>query len=159
MPKYYQGRYQIKNPQKYQGDMLNCFYRSSWELRLMGFFDRHESIISWASESNIIPYYNPLDKKNHRYFVDFYIKTKDGQQFLIEVKPKKQTKPPKQPKRQTRKFLRESTTFITNTQKWQAAEKHCIENGYKFVILTEEHIGPYASDRKIEQNLQMIFGL
>lgn len=125
----------------------------------MGFFDRHASIIEWSSEENIIPYYSPIDKKSHRYFVDFYVKTKDGSQFLIEVKPKGQTKPPKQPKRQTKKFVTESVTFMTNQLKWAAAEKFCAEKGYSFVLLTEDHIGPYMSDRTIENKLQTIFKL
>ena len=39
-----------------------------------------------------------VDRRVHRYFPDFYIKVKEShnkiKSYLIEVKPKKQTKPP-----------------------------------------------------------------
>lgn len=159
MRKYYQGRYQIQNPQKYKGNPSNCIYRSSWELRLMGFLDRHQSIMEWSSEEKTIPYFSPIDNRTHRYFVDFWVKTKTNEQFLVEVKPKAQTKPPKAPKKQTKKYINEAQTYLTNQLKWQAAEKFCFEKTMKFVILTEDHVGGIMSDKKLESNVEKIFGI
>ena len=65
----------------------------------MKYCDGNPSILEWGSEEIVIPYRSPLDNRIHRYFVDFYIKVKDVdgniQKYLIEVKPKKQTREPK----------------------------------------------------------------
>ena len=104
----YSGRYIPKNPKKYKGDYSQVIYRSLWERRFMVYCDSSDSIIEWGSEEIIIPYLSPWDGKIHRYFPDFYIKTKqhDGsiKKFIIEVKPKAQCKPPpSQPKRKTKR--------------------------------------------------------
>jgi len=138
----YKGRYCIKNPKKYRGDITKIFYRSSWELKFMVRCDTDSSILEWGSETVIIPYVSPVDDKMHRYFVDFYMKVrnKDGiiQEYLIEVKPKSQTQPPvKSAKRTSKKFLQEVMTYGVNQAKWEAAEKYCARVGWKFQILTE----------------------
>jgi hypothetical protein len=64
--------------------------------------------------------------------------------ILIEIKPKAETLPPKEPKRKTEKSLasyrKAVETFIKNQAKWEAAREYCKKNGIDFVILTEEHI-------------------
>ena len=72
----YSGRYIPKNPKKYKGDPSKVIYRSLWERRFMTYCDSSVSIVEWGSEEIIIPYLSPWDKKIHRYFPDFYIKTK-----------------------------------------------------------------------------------
>ena len=68
----------------------------------MVYCDRNDDIIYWASEELAIPYFSPIDKKVHRYFPDFIIKTSKGKRYMIEIKPAKYLKPPKPPKeRQT----------------------------------------------------------
>ena len=47
-------------------------------------------IINWASEELPIRYYNPIDKKYHRYFPDFILKTDKNKKMLIEIKPSRQ---------------------------------------------------------------------
>ena len=102
----YQGIFRPKNPQKYIGDSNNIVYRSSWECRVMNWFDQNDDIISWASEELIVPYKSPIDNRFHRYFPDFIVKvkTRDGtmKTLMIEVKPKKQTIPPEPRKRVTK---------------------------------------------------------
>ena len=46
----------------------------------MEYCDLTESISQWQSEEFWIPYKNPIDKRTHRYFPDFFIKyvDKDG---------------------------------------------------------------------------------
>ena len=62
----------------------------------MEYCDLTENISQWQSEEFWIPYKNPLDKKMHRYFPDFFIKYQDSngkkRSVVIEVKPKKQCK-------------------------------------------------------------------
>lgn len=142
--KTYKGYFKPKNPQKYNGNAENIVYRSSWELRVMKYFDDHPDVIWWASEEMAIPYYNPIDQKKHRYFPDFIVKMKrrDGKvmTYVIEVKPHVQTKQPVR-KRKTQKFINESVTYIVNQAKWKAADEFCHEHGWEFKILTEHELG------------------
>jgi hypothetical protein len=141
----YSGRFTPKNPSKYVGDHKNIIYRSSWEARCMDWFDRNDNIVSWASEELIIPYKSPIDGKWHRYFPDFLIKTKtkDGKlkTILIEVKPKKQTRPPPPQKRATKKYITEVTTWGVNEAKWKAAIEYCKDRTWEFKIITEDDLG------------------
>ena len=140
----YSGKFKPKNYKKYKGDPTKIFYRSLWERRFMVYCDNNDKIIEWGSEELIIPYRSPLDKKVHRYFPDFYIKylNKEGNvvREIIEVKPKKQLRPPKTPKRQTKRYLQECATFMVNQAKWKAAEEYCTDRKMKFRFLTEDHL-------------------
>jgi hypothetical protein len=141
----YSGRFNPTNPQKYVGDYNNIIYRSSWECRVMDWLDRNPDIISWASEELIVPYVSPVDGRFHRYFPDFMVKvrSKDGKMrtMMLEVKPKHQTLPPNQPKRKTKRYINEVMTYGVNTAKWKAATEYCLDRGWEFKILTEEHLG------------------
>jgi hypothetical protein len=141
----YQGIFRPKNPQKYIGDSNNIVYRSSWECRVMNWFDQNDDIISWASEELIVPYKSPIDNRFHRYFPDFIVKvkTRDGtmKTLMIEVKPKKQTVPPEPRKRVTKQYITEVTTYGVNQAKWKAAQEYCLDRGWEFKIMTEEHLG------------------
>jgi hypothetical protein len=140
----YKGTFKPKNPTKYNGNANNIIYRSLWELRVMKYLDDHPEVIWWASEELIIPYYNPIDNKKHRYFPDFVakMKRKDGtvMTYVIEVKPEIQTKKPEQ-KRKTKRYIQESMTYIVNQSKWKAATEFCKDNGWEFKIITEKHLG------------------
>jgi len=141
----YQGIFRPKNPKKYIGDSNNIVYRSSWECRIMSWFDQNDDIISWASEELIVPYKSPIDNRFHRYFPDFIVKvkTRDGtmKTLMIEVKPKKQTIPPEPRKRVTKQYVTEVTTYGVNQAKWKAAQEYCLDRGWEFKIMTEEHLG------------------
>ena len=141
----YSGRFTPSNPQKYVGDYKNIIYRSSWECRVMNWLDKNPDIISWASEELIIPYISPADGKKHRYFPDFLVKVKnkDGalKTMLIEVKPKYQTQPPAQKKRITKQYINEVVTYGVNQAKWKAATEFCLDRGWEFKIITEDHLG------------------
>lgn len=147
--KYYSGRFQPKNPQKYRGDPTKIQYRSSWELKAMSFFDSHPDIIEWGSEEHVVGYISPLDNKMHRYFVDFYVKKRnysDGkiETLLIEIKPHKQTIPPRTLQAKTKpskQWLQEVATWGVNSAKWKAADLYCRQRGWKFIIITEDHLG------------------
>ena len=141
----YKGRYNPKNPRKYKGNPHNIIYRSLWERKFMVYCDTSTSIIEWGSEEIIIPYLSPWDNRRHRYFPDFYIKAQqsDGslKKMIIEVKPKVQCSPPKEPKRKTRRYLNEVKTWSINEAKWKYATERCKNNGMEFVIINEDHLG------------------
>lgn len=141
----YKGRYRLRNPKKYKGDIFEIIYRSSWELKFMNWCDSNSSILEWGSETIIIPYKSPIDNKLHRYFVDFYIKVIDKHKlvtkYLIEIKPEKFTKPPQIPKKQTKRFIEEVFTYGVNQSKWKAANVFCEDRGWKFLVLTEKDLG------------------
>ena len=133
----YKGRYIAKNPKKYKGDSRRIIYRSLWERKFMVYCDTNKSVIEWGSEEIIIPYLSPLDGRIHRYFPDFWVKTSKGES-LIEIKPKKQTKPPKLNPKHKRRYLKEVRTWGVNEAKWKAASEFCEHKGWKWQILTED---------------------
>ena len=140
----YKGKYTPTNPRKYTGNPSNIIYRSLWERKFMVYCDTNNKIIEWGSEEIIIPYLSPWDGRVHRYFPDFYIKVKQSngtlKKFIIEVKPKKQTKPPKPVTRKTKRFINEVKTWGINEAKWKYATEWCNNNDMEFKILTEDHL-------------------
>ena len=140
----YSGKFTPKNPNKYVGDPNNIIFRSSWEAKCMSYFDRKDEIISWASEEISIPYRSPVDSRIHRYYPDFIIRVKTGDKtktIMIEVKPYKQTQPPKQRSRVTKQYITEVTTWGVNQAKWVAANEYCKDRGWGFQIITEKELG------------------
>jgi hypothetical protein len=57
--------------------------------------------------------------------------------LLVEVKPKKQTEPPKAKNPKSKRSLNEVFAYIKNRNKWEAAEQVAKDNGYGFDIWTE----------------------
>ena len=141
----YSGTFRPTNPHKYVGDHTNIIYRSSWECRVMNWLDKNPNILSWASEEVIIPYRSPVDGRMHRYFPDFVVKSRgrDGstKTMMIEVKPKKQTMEPEKKKRVTKQYINEVVTWGVNQAKWKAATEYCLDRGWQFMLMTEDHLG------------------
>ena len=140
----YKGKFRPHNIKKYRGNHKGIIYRSLWELRFMRYCDETPSILEWASEEIAIPYVSPLDGDIHRYYPDFWVKVRRGTGhvvWLIEVKPEKQLRPPKQGKRKTKGYLYEIREFGKNTAKWEAAKKYCDKRGWQFNVWTEKTIG------------------
>lgn len=111
----------------------------------MIYFDSNTSILKWASEELVIPYWSPADQRMRRYFPDFVIqyKTNAGgiDTAVVEIKPHAQCYMPKQPKRQTKRYLNEVVTYTTNQAKWKAAKEWCAKKGWKFVVMDEFSLG------------------
>lgn len=133
----YKGRYKVKNPSKYKGNPTQVIFRSLWERQVFRWCDENSSVLQWSSEEIIIPYRCKTDKKLHRYYPDVYIKTKDNE-YLIEIKPKKETVPPRDRSKKTKTYLNEVMTYIKNTSKWDAAKEYCADRGFIFDIWTED---------------------
>ena len=143
MAKSYRGLYRPTNPKKYVGNTKQIVYRSLLERRFMRYCDLNEDILYWASEELPVRYYNPLDKKYHRYFPDFIVKTVNNEKYMIEIKPSRQVIKPKPPKKKTKSYMRESFEYIKNQAKWQAAKSYCDDKGMKFKLITEKDLGQY----------------
>ena len=138
----YKGKYYPSFPRKYKGDPTNIVYRSLWERKFMVYCDKNQNILEWASEEIAIPYRSPIDNRVHRYFPDFYMKVKETngkiKNYVIEVKPAKQTKPPKKPKRQTKGYIREAYEYAKNQAKWKMAKEYCADRQWEFKVVTEK---------------------
>jgi hypothetical protein len=137
-----QGKYNLINKDKYRGS-FPIIYRSSLELTAFRYLDKNPNIISWGSESVIIPYKSPIDGRMHRYFVDLVaeLKSRDGtiKKLLIEVKPEKQTLPPTISKRKKQStIIYENTQYAINLAKWEYAKKWAAQKNYIFLILNEK---------------------
>jgi hypothetical protein len=145
MTKYLQGKYIVRNKKKYMGDHNNVVYRSSWELKFLAWCDNNPNVVEFSSEEIVIPYKSPVDGKYHRYFVDCFVKVKDKsgnvKSYLIEIKPKKQTKEPQQQRRVTKRYITEVTTWGVNQAKWKAATEYCLDRNWEFKLITEDHLG------------------
>lgn len=125
-------------------------YRSGLEMRMMSVLDKNPNVLSWGSENVIIPYFKSTEKRMARYFVDFYMKIKVGEvikEFIIEVKPLSQiTEKKSHGNSKPSTIIYNQLTFITNTNKWEAAKKWCKEQKEKknrdieFIIITEKNI-------------------
>ena len=135
-----QGKFQPLNPSKYMGNPTNIVFRSKWELDVMRLLDNNSEVVGWGSEEVVIPYRSPLDGRVHRYFTDMIVKNKNGEVIIIEIKPYQQTQQPVPPKKQTKRFINEVTTYVVNQAKWKAAEEYCNSKGWKFIIMTEKEI-------------------
>lgn len=145
MRKYHQGKYKIKNRDKYLGDPDNIVYRSSWELKVLQWLDNHPDVISFSSEEIIIPYVSPADGRYHRYFPDFFVKirSKDGtiKSMILEVKPHAQAIEPVKKTKITKRYINEVVTYGVNQAKWKAAEEYCKDRKWEFRVLTEFDLG------------------
>lgn len=143
--KYHQGYYRPSNPHKYRGNVNGIVFRSGWELKFFRDCDLNESILSWSSESTIVPYRNPLTGTVHRYFVDVTLKYKatDGsiKKMMVEIKPQSQIAAPKPQARKTKKYLKEVETYVINRAKWDAAEKYAEKYGMTFALFNEHTLG------------------
>lgn len=139
--KTYKGFYKIRNTDKYRGDPRSVVYRSGWEQAVMRWCDDSPQVKEWSSEEIVIPYLCETDKRMHRYFMDFMIVYKDGRTVLVEVKPAKETQPPKTGKGRARRLiLNETMTYIKNMSKWNATQQYVADRGWHFEIWTEHRL-------------------
>jgi hypothetical protein len=107
--------------------------------------DDNPNVIEWSNEEIVIPYLSPVDNKVHRYFPDFFVRTRNRngviQAMILEVKPKSQSIPPKQRSRVTKQYIREVMTYGINEAKWKAATEYCKDRSWTFKVITEEDLG------------------
>jgi hypothetical protein len=138
MSRFAQGKFNLKNPQKYAGTRTPT-YRSSWEWAMMKFCDENPNVSQWASEAIKIPYRDPLTGKYTIYVPDFFIVYTDrngsNRVELIEVKPENQTD-----KRKLGRSRANQAHWIRNQAKWEAARAWCKQKKIAFRVITENDI-------------------
>jgi len=134
MAKYANGKFTIKNPNKYMGKRAPT-YRSSWEFAFMNFCDNNPAVLNWTSESVKIPYFNPVTGKQTIYVPDFIVVYVDANQKqhteLVEIKPLEQTV------MESAKTLKDKYSVAVNLAKWAAADSWCKANNMKFRVITQ----------------------
>ena len=143
----YSGTYRVKNPQKYEGDVRKCKYRSLWERQVMRWLDHNPSVLGWSAEEVVVRYRCRTDGKMHRYYVDLFVRWANcdyphGKCTLIEIKPKKECLPPIQNKsgRKSKRYIREVMTYAKNQSKWEAARAFATHNNMEFYVWNEDTI-------------------
>ena len=109
----------------------------------MVYCDKTRQIVEWGSEELFIPY-RGVDNKPHRYYPDFYMKIRQPngtfKKFLVEIKPKYQTRKPQPGKIKSAYFKKSLLTYETNRRKWSTAFAFCKKHNMTFKILTEDHL-------------------
>lgn len=145
MAKFAQGKFTMKNPEKYVGTKTPMA-RSSWEFVFMRMLDEHPGVEKWASESIQIPYRDPLSGKYTIYVPDFFIvySDKNGKSHaeVVEVKPASQTLRSK-----VGKSSYNQEQYIKNLAKWEAANAWCRQKNVKFRVVNESEIFHQGSRR------------
>jgi hypothetical protein len=67
-----------------------CHYRSGWEFEYMQWLDANPDIVGYRYEDVVISYVSNVKSKRIRhYWPDFLVQQRDGQQLLVEIKPKR----------------------------------------------------------------------
>lgn len=151
--KFHSGKYKIINPEKYIGDSSNIFCRSSWETKFCHYCDTNNKIVKWTYEhkSLVVDYYSPIDKKFHKYWIDFYIKIQkmDGEfeEYMLEVKPIRQYEKESKPvlvgnasTKKLEKYNEQLKVWLTNQYKFKAAIEFASKRGAKFKICDENFL-------------------
>lgn len=139
--RYRQGVFIPRHQSKFIGS--KAIYRSGLELKFFRFCDNNKNILKWSSEDVVVPYVSPVDGKVHRYFVDNYIMVKEGdvvKNYLVEIKPYRQTKPPTTKYRKKQHLVYEQKQWAVNTSKWESARKYAKQKGWEFIIITEKDL-------------------
>jgi len=134
MAKYAQGKYTVKNPEKYIGKRSPT-YRSSWEFTFMSFCDNNPAIINWASEAISIPYFNPVKGRQTIYVPDFLVVYVDANQKqhteIVEIKPSTEVT------MESARSYRDKLMVAMNMAKWAAADSWARANNMRFRVVTE----------------------
>lgn len=145
MAKFAQGRFEMKNPDKYVGKKTPLA-RSSWEFVFMRMLDENPGVLNWASESIQIPYQDPLTGRYTIYVPDFFMvyadKTGKKHAEVIEVKPASQTF-----REQVGKSKYNQEQYVKNLAKWEAAQAWCKQQGLVFRVVNEGDIFHQGSKR------------
>lgn len=150
-----QGWYKLLNPSKFappSDNHMKSFneseqaveYKSSLELSAVRYCDYNKHIVKWSMEPFNIKYIKPTTGKVHRYYIDLFLEFSTGDKFLVEIKSKSETMPPKKPSKKTEKsminYQRALMTYAVNEAKWKSAKEFADANNMKFIILTEEEL-------------------
>ena len=149
---YKDGKYRLKNPEKFIGLNKEVQYRSSYELDAYKMFDTEPNVVRWCAESEQIkiPYVCSVDGSHHHYYPDAYteVRTTNGKKimkYVFEIKPKTKIVPPKKLRpnpspREKKAYNRKMKEFIRIMDKKKAANEWCRVRGYKYEFMTEDFL-------------------
>lgn len=97
-----------------------CKFRSGWEQKYMEYLDADPNVESWSYEKIVIKYIsNKSSGKIRKYYPDFFVKMKNGDLIVVEIKQKRKL---------------DSSAV---KKKSAAAQQWCMINNASFLILTE----------------------
>lgn len=118
-------------------------YRSWWEGEYMKNLDANPNIISWKYEPFMIPYSDPVQKKERKYKPDFLIELSGGGTIIVEMKPYNHIFPEilnenEMNDREREHYNKMLDGAITNRAKFVFADTWCRDQGYIFVVMTEQ---------------------
>lgn len=100
-----------------------CHYRSGWELAYLQHLDASPDVVGYRYEDVRIPYVSNVKSGRVRwYWPDFLVQQRDGQQLLVEIKPKRKLDQARVQK------------------KLKAAALWCQAHGVTLVVLTEKEL-------------------
>ena len=138
------GKYYLSHPEKNLRNAKFIMFKSKLEAMFIRYLDNNPDIVKWDYENpiNVIPYYDPIQQRQRRYFVDFVMWVKQGpvlQEIWVEIKHSGETVPPKKG-RNTIQFNESARTYVTNMAKWRAAAKICEAKGKVFRVITEKDL-------------------
>ena len=159
---YHQGNFIPKNKNKVVklNSKGGIYYRSSWELKVMTWFDNNDQITKWGAECITVPYQlthyeknGDINLKSHCYYPDFYYElTVNGstRKIVAEVKPmkeyllvkslqeKKLVMPTNPTMKKLKNFEYDLKMAQKNGEKWETMIKYCDKKGWDFIVITEE---------------------
>ena len=138
------------NKEKFKSKTPWAVCRSSWEEKMCRFLDNNPYVVEWASEPLFINYIDITQKdykgmpKKRKYYPDFLCKILNKENktdiWLIEIKPYKETIPPRKGNKSKKTQIYEAKTYSVNSAKWRAAENYCNKRGWFFKIITEKQL-------------------
>lgn len=148
--RFHQGFFRPEHPEKYRGDVSKIVYRSSWEKQFMiKYCDQNDNCLLWSSEEIAIPYFNPIDQKAHKYYIDFFCVLRQGdstQGVFVEIKPENEQKKPVMPgqlvtEKRLTTYNEQMRNYIKNLAKWEAAKQFAEQRNMKFLVINEYDLG------------------
>ncbi len=95
-------------------------FRSSYEKKAFEILDANPEVVAYYYEGITVKYFHPKKGKFAAYLIDLKVLLKDGDAFVVEIKPEKKTK-------------KDAVTIA----KIRAAEEWCAANDIDFFIWTE----------------------
>lgn len=138
------GKYYLSHPEKNLKHAKFILFKSKLEAMFIKFLDNSPDVVKWDYENptNTIPYFDPVQQRQRRYFIDFVMWVKQGpvlQEIWVEIKSSGETQPPKKG-RNTIAYNESLRTYATNLAKWRMAAKICQAKGKVFKVITEKDL-------------------
>ena len=122
--------------------------RSSWEEVVFRYLEACPEVVCWVSETMRVEYYDPVKTIRRDYYPDVYFEMenevpgKDNKCFLVEVKPSRMLRKPKEQYDWTdgKKRTEEYKSWQTLRAKHYAAKELAERKGWQFQVWTERKI-------------------